>query len=263
MKRRVVGFELKSAVSVGSGTMFEGYAAATKNIDAYGEIIAPGAFAADIGKFLRDGFIGGLNHDLDHPIGKPVAAAEDSKGLLVKASLISSLPHAVECHTLLKERVCKKLSIGFRTVERDFLETQKAVQEWWKSVGYTPDDEELAVASHGAVLLSRIRLYECSPVMRPANERADVTDVKAGAKAPLAFEDQLRAVLGQVEDVCERAAAIARRRAEHGHGLPPERRVMLRRMRESIERALEITMPPGDLEAGRRHLERWLREESI
>src|SRR3954454_7192473 len=101
LQRKVVPFRSVKAAATGGRFgkgSFEGYAACTKNLDSYGEIIAPGAFAADLDAFLADGFIGGLNHDWDQPIGKPAEAKEDGRGLFGKADLIDT-QHAQECRT--------------------------------------------------------------------------------------------------------------------------------------------------------------------
>jgi HK97 family phage prohead protease len=246
LRRRIVPFEVKAAGSASGSMSFEGYGGCTRNIDGYGEIIAPGAFLKDLPKFLDDGFIGGLNHDWDRPIGKPVAAVEDSRGLFLKAALIPELEHARECHTLLKNRVCKKLSIGFKALEKGYLDDQDDVLAWWKEVGYEPSEDEIAEASHGAVILKRVRLYEVSPVMIPANQQADITDVKrsmSGKAAGLTFDSHLVEALALVGEVCDRAEAIGTKRTNHGRNLTAERRAVLKQMQGRLAKALERTEP--------------------
>lgn len=176
MQRRVVDFLMKAAS--GDGSTGDGLGAAFHNIDTYGEIISPGAFIQDLPRFLSEGFIGGLNHDWDNPIGKPTAAAETTQGLAVSWA-ISDTSHGRDVKILLKDGVIKKLSIGFQTIGREWLETSAEVEAYWQKHNYTPSAEDVAAAAQGSIkLLTRIRLYEVSPVTVPANSRADITGVK-------------------------------------------------------------------------------------
>jgi HK97 family phage prohead protease len=246
---RTLNFEIKSADTKADGVRyFEGYAAATNNVDSYGEILAPGCFAQDLPKFLADGFIGGLNHNWDQPIGRPVAAAEDQRGLYCRAELVDT-PHAAECHTLIKAGVCRKLSIGFRSLTREFVDHLDDVRKYWDSVSYTPTDEDLDRASHGATILRRVRLYELSPVMKPANEACEITHVKAGAtRGGLRLEEQLDAALAAVAEACERTEQVAAKRAESGRSVSPARRATLLRIRDRVDAALRATASTVDPE---------------
>jgi len=156
---------------------FEGLAAAFHNIDAVGDIIAPGAFAEDLPAFLSEGFIGGCNHDWDQPIGKPIEASERPDGLYLKGS-ISDTTHGRDIRTLMRDGVVRRLSIGFRTLGRQRLETSDDVAAWWAKAGYGPSAEDIARSARGVRLLTRVRLVEVSPVALPANPRAIVTAVK-------------------------------------------------------------------------------------
>ncbi len=66
----------------------------------YTDIIAPGAFADYLPQFLARGFVGGMNHDWCQPIGRPLPAVEDAKGLAVEAS-ISHTGHGTDVARLL------------------------------------------------------------------------------------------------------------------------------------------------------------------
>jgi len=249
IKRKVVAFEVKAVTDTPEGPMFEGYAACTKNIDSYGELIAPGAFAADLPKFMDDGFVGGLNHDWDRPIGKPIEAREDAKGLYCKALLLDT-EHAKECHAYLKAGVCKKLSIGFTTVGKTYLETGDDVRSYWQSLAYTPTQDDESRARDGAVRLDRVRLFEFSPVMRPANTLCDITNVKSGQRAGLTFEDHLLSALATVEEIAERSRQLAVKRLEAGRALPPERVAVLRKMREVLDAILKTKGVVPAVDAG-------------
>jgi HK97 family phage prohead protease len=175
IERKILDFSLKA--SSGDGSTFEGYANAFNNIDAVGEIVMPGAFADTLDQFLSVGFIGGLNHNWDCPIGKPLAAEEDVKGLFVKGK-ISATEHGKDCMILLKDDVIKKMSIGYRVKGAEYLDTAEDVANYWKEQNYAPSPEDIAAAQYGARLLTKLMLYEFSPVTVPANLLADITGVK-------------------------------------------------------------------------------------
>lgn len=183
-------FELKA--SSGDGT-FEGLCAAFMNIDSSGEIIDPEAFNADLPAFMQDGFIGGLNHNWDNPIGKPLAATPTKAGLQVKGK-ISNTPHGMECKTLMSDGVVKKMSIGYMTMGDMYLEDMDACMAYWQSKSYTPNAQDMARCQYGARVLTRVKLYEFSPVTVPANDLATITAVK-------------NAALAAAKDVVEKAAS--------------------------------------------------------
>ena len=179
MERKTLGFSVKA--TDGDGSTGTGIANAFRNVDTYGDITAPGAFVTDLPSFLSEGFIGGLNHDWDNPIGKPTAASETPDGLLIGWQ-ISDTAHGRDVKTLLKDGVVRKLSIGYQTLGYTMLETADDVNAWWQAQGYTPSAQDTQRAAAGNVrLLTRLRVMETSPVVMPANDKADVRTVKAGA----------------------------------------------------------------------------------
>jgi uncharacterized protein len=186
-ERKELPFEYKEASDDGSS--FSGYASVFCNVDRTGEVIAPGAFDDSLPRFLEEGVIA-WNHDWGLPIGRPVEAREDRRGLYIKA-FISDTQMGRDARTLLKDRVVKKLSIGFRTVASEVL-NEKAVGELWETHGYqpTPEDRHLLKAAQGARVLREIDLYEASPVSVPANRQADITAVKSFLEAGRADQEQ-------------------------------------------------------------------------
>jgi HK97 family phage prohead protease len=177
MEFKTLKFEVKA--TAGDGSTGDGIAAAFHNIDAYYDIIAPGAFVDDIADFLEGGFMGGLNHDWDNPIGKFTDAREVKEGLAV-SWVISDTTHGKDVKILLKDKVVRKLSIGYETLGQEWLETEDAVRRYWDKHGYTPSAQDESRAKGGGVrLLTRIHNFEASPVVVPANDRADVRSVKA------------------------------------------------------------------------------------
>jgi len=193
MDFKILPFELKSASDTGSE--FSGYANCFNNIDSAQEIVAPGAFTDTLANFMSNGFIGGLNHNWDSPIGKPISAKEDPKGLFVEGK-ISPTQHGKDCMVLMKDNVIKKMSIGYRVQGDTYLEDAEEVGAYWKSQGYTPTASDIAAAQNGARVLTKIHLFEFSPVTVPANTMADITRVKRYSAGDLqterAFERFLR-----------------------------------------------------------------------
>lgn len=133
------------------------YASTFGNYDRQGEAVAPGAFSKNgrLEKFLNDGFIA-VNHDWSVlPIGYPMWAREDEKGLLVGGRLHST--HAAQdARTTMKERYedgkTVKFSIGYRVI----------------SYEETPE----------GILLTELELWEFSYVNIPANPLADIVAIK-------------------------------------------------------------------------------------
>lgn len=221
IERKTLPFEIKATSDNGGG--FEGYCNAFHTIDDYGEIVVPGSFMEAIPKFLDDGFVGGINHAWDCPIGKPLEAKEDSVGLYVKAKL-SQTEHAQECRILMQDGVIKKMSIGYRVKADEWLDDAEAVAKYWEEWGYKPTPQDISRAQYGARLLRKINpLFEFSPVSVPANEGAGITRVKRYApgeiKTEREFEKSLREVYGfsrnDAETICRRGyKALFQREAE-------------------------------------------------
>lgn len=160
----------------GDGSEFSGYCAVFNNVDSYGDVILPGAFAKGLPDFLANGQIC-FNHE--EVIGKPLEAHEDAKGLFVRGK-ISDTAKGRDCKTLLKDGVMRKMSIGYRALAKKRANAVE-LNEYWKAIGYQPGPEDLSnVAQNADYLnfLNEIKLYEASPVGFPANVQADITGVK-------------------------------------------------------------------------------------
>lgn len=180
IEHKTFGFEIKAAE--GDGSTGEGIVSAFYNIDTYGDIVDDTFFDDDLAggdncRLLTDGFMGGMNHDWDNPIGVFTKAAKVPAGLNVGWK-ISDTAHGRDVKTLLKDKVVKKLSIGFSTLGRTWLETPDDVMAYWQTKGYTPSGQDLSRSINGARLLTKGRTYEGSPVVVPANDRAAITSVK-------------------------------------------------------------------------------------
>lgn len=157
MKRSKISgaFEVKA---IGVDGTFSGYGAVFGNVDSYGDVIAPGAFAKSLAASAVKGRMPALlwQHDSDHPIGVWDVLQEDAKGLYVEGRLlVNDVPKAKEAHALLKAGALSGMSIGFMPV----------VSEW-------DDKQELRT-------LKEVDLWEVSLVTFPANDDARVSDVKS------------------------------------------------------------------------------------
>jgi HK97 family phage prohead protease len=198
MKRLESLFEFKIADAPNGFGEFSGLANAYNNIDTYGDIVAFGAFGESLSLFLKEGFIGGINHDWDDPIGRPVEAIEQKEGLFVRA-MLSSTEDAQKARTLMQEGILRKMSIGFNVQAKEYLDGD-GVRSYWQSVGYTPSDSDLSVLEKtltywGEVrLIRKANLIEASPVTMPANSKADIVAVK-GAKQVLGTEREFEEFL--------------------------------------------------------------------
>lgn len=147
-------FALKAESVTEDGT-FEGYMSVAGNVDSYGDIVKPGAFANSLAKHKREGTKPLLlwQHNPDEPIGVWDEMAEDGTGLYGKGRLLKGVRRAEEAHILLKNGAFRGISIGYREVDA-------------KPNGKGKD-------------LHEVDLLEASLVSFPANKRARVVTVKS------------------------------------------------------------------------------------
>jgi HK97 family phage prohead protease len=161
---------------------FEGYGAVFGNVDSYGDVIAPGAFADTLTKSKDTGIMpamlmqhggAGLSAEDNMPIGKWTDIFEDEKGLKVTGELAGT-EKGRDMHTLMKMGAIDGLSIG-----------------------YMVDEFKAGVkASDPARTLTKLNLVEISPVTFPANGEARIHAVKSidEIKTLADVEDALRDV---------------------------------------------------------------------
>jgi HK97 family phage prohead protease len=170
-----VAWGVKFLADKAPGT-FEGYGAVFGNLDAKGDVIEPGAFAASLLERERKGL--GLpsmfklhgapaNADAD-PIGVWEHMVEDSSGLSVAGRLVGlDTERGKWNHALLKEGALKGLSIGFRV---------------------RPNGAKMGSGKAGEPrrYLKSVTLNEVSLVDDPANHLARVYAMKSAAGLDLA-----------------------------------------------------------------------------
>jgi HK97 family phage prohead protease len=156
---------------------FSGYGAVFGNVDAYGDVIRPGAFAESLANARRTGIWpamlsqhggwGMTAQDLT-PIGVWTDLSEDGIGLKATGTLAPT-PRGQELHALMKMQprpAIDGLSIGY--IAKDWSPRSK------------PEEPRRT--------LKRIDLVEISPVTFPANGKARVTSVKSLADNERDFE---------------------------------------------------------------------------
>jgi len=197
----------------GDSRRLAGYGACFNNVDGQGDIIAPGAFKADLGSFLAGGFIGGLNHDWSNPIGRIQKASEDTKGLYFESLPLVGTAHGLDVLKLCSgpNPVITKMSIGFKVVPGGsrFIDDLAEVKTIWDQHQYMPTDQDMQRAENGVRMLDRIKVLEVSPVTIPANDRASMTMTKSAASA--GFVDHSRMVASTPAEFLEGLSAFISR----------------------------------------------------
>ena len=183
MDRMIVPFrELKfveaDGATAATARKFTGYGAAIGNVDAYGDVIEAGAFSAWLADVKADrqpwpsllsqhGGWGMTAEDLT-PVGVLEDLAEDGTGLKV-GGILAETPRGEELRTLMKmspRPPIDGMSIGY------------IAKEW--EPRSKPEDPRRK--------LKRVDVIEISLVTFPANRKARVTSVKAGANSEREFE---------------------------------------------------------------------------
>ena len=139
-----------------SGT-FAGYGSVFGVKDAYGDIVAPGAFSDSLADHKARGRMPALlwQHRSAEPIGVYTGMAEDSVGLYVEGTLALTTMRGAEAHALMKMGALTGLSIGYQTRVETF-------------------DKVSQINT-----LHKVDLWEVSPVTFPANDAARIGVVKS------------------------------------------------------------------------------------
>lgn len=203
-----------------SGTI-EGHISIFGNVDSYGEIVEPGAFADSLAKSQKSGRKVKLlwQHDPHQPIGVWDELAEDKKGLWGRGRLlIDQSPKAREAHGLLLEGAIDGLSIGYRTLKAE----PKAGRE-------------------GIISLTKLDLLEGSIVTFAANEKARVEVVKSILDAgALPTVREFEGLLRDAGFSKAKAAAIAAGATPHLRGEPEGKAVNTAEFARQLRDALLV-----------------------
>lgn len=157
-KHVVVPFDMKLLKESDEEGTFEGYGAVFNNVDFDGDRIKKGAFKESLAEWKEMGMTPAMfwAHNWTDPIGDWMQMKEDKTGLYVKGKLWLDDPSAKKAHRMMKGKGPKGLSIGFETME----------SEWVDLDGKRVRD------------LLKLSLFEVSPVPLAANILASVTSVK-------------------------------------------------------------------------------------
>ncbi len=148
-------FEVKAVAEDG---VFEGFGSVFGNVDAYKEVVAPGAFAETLAAWKSADRLPPVlwQHRSGEPIGPYMEMEERPQGLWVRGQLlVDDVQRAKEARALMKAKAVNGLSIGFVTREDSF-------------------DRVTGIRT-----LKKVDLWEVSVVTFPANPAAQVSSVKS------------------------------------------------------------------------------------
>lgn len=161
--------EIKAGKSDDGSMEFSGYGAYFNNVDAYGDIIVPGAFKNAVSYAKRTGDYPAMmvQHGAEGytPVGVFTKMVEDEKGLYVEGKLADT-EKGREYYTLMKMEprpAIKGMSIGYRV----------------RKAEYPTEDNKRSFPKGCYRKLLDIELMEISLVTVPANRKATVTSVKS------------------------------------------------------------------------------------
>lgn len=204
---------------------FTGYASVFGNVDSYGDVVMPGAYAESIPVFLRDGFIA-IGHDWGSlAVGYATEAVEDSYGLKLTTAFHST-KEAQDARTVIRERSAAGKSTGL-------------------SIGYMVPAGGRKSRDDGVSELHKIDLREVSIVTVPANRAALVTGAKSGPHGGLTLEDHSKAALAVVEDLVARFAVLGELRAKDGRVLSAANRARIALACGTCEEAVSALQDAG------------------
>lgn len=192
---RLKTFDIKS-VEEDAGGGITAYASTFDRVpDAYGDVVAKGAFKDTLRAWEDSGrpiplLFGHNMEDPDYNIGRVTSAEEDGRGLRVTAVFDPDNPKGQYVRKLVNEGRVAKLSFA-----------------------YDVEDEGTVTLEDGtkANELRKLDLYEVSLVTVPANSHAEVLESKGLAKYGRAISKASGAAIGHaLEEIQAAAASLAR-----------------------------------------------------
>ena len=165
-----IKFDAGTGAESATDMLFSGYGAVFGNVDSYGDVIQPGAFADTLAAAQKSGIFPsmllqhggwGIGADDMTPIGVWTSLSEDGHGLKIEGKLADT-PRGREAYTLLKmtpRPAITGLSIGY--IPKEWAQRSK------------PEEPRRT--------LKKVDLLEVSLVTFPANDKARISQVKSGA----------------------------------------------------------------------------------
>lgn len=152
LKSEPIELEVKALTEEGE---FEGYGSVFGNVDSWNDVVAKGAFSETLKKVPPKKVKMLYQHSSYDVIGTWQEMKEDTKGLWVKGKLLMNLAKGKEVYELIKAEAVDGLSIGYRTKEYEY-------------------DTETNIRT-----LTKLDLREVSVVTFPANDKTNISKVKA------------------------------------------------------------------------------------
>ena len=180
MKTKDFALQVKDLSEDGT---FEGYGSMFGNVDSYGEIVEPGAFARSLATHNKEKTKPLMlwQHNSDEPIGVWEDLQEDEKGLRGRGRLLTGIRRADEAYIMLKAGAVQGLSIGYREVRAEPDGTIRRLREL--------DLREISIVSFPANRQARIQSVKSERMEEFAQRLRD------GDPMPIKeFEDILREV---------------------------------------------------------------------
>lgn len=165
MKIKNASIKLKAGEADGLAEgQFEAYASVFGNVDSYGDVVQPGAFADSLKEWADSGnllpvLFGHNMSDPEYNIGHVISAVEDEKGLRVTAQLDLETPKGLATYRLLKGRRISQMSFAYDVLD-----------------GAPGQKDGVDVYE-----LRKLKLYEVSVVPIGANQETEILAVKAAA----------------------------------------------------------------------------------
>lgn len=141
---------------------FVAYASVFNNVDSYGDVVMPGAFANTLAEWQKSGnpiplLFGHNMSDPDYNLGGVVTAEEDNVGLKVTAQLDLENPKALQTYRMLKGRRINQMSFAYDEVDSGV--GMREGEHVWE--------------------LRELKLYEVSVVTIGANQETEILAVKS------------------------------------------------------------------------------------
>jgi uncharacterized protein len=145
--------------------VFEALVSVFGNVDSYGDVVMPGAFAASLDEWAKSGapipvYWSHRMDDPDYNIGEVLEAKETADGLWVKGRLDLDSPKAAQVYRLFKGRRVTQFSFAYDVREGAWVEKDGA--EFYE--------------------LRDVKLYEVGPTPIGANQETDLLAVKSAAR---------------------------------------------------------------------------------
>jgi HK97 family phage prohead protease len=193
---------------------FIGYASIFGNIDSYGDVMMPGAFANTLAEWEKSGnslpvLYGHNMMDPEFNIGHVLEAAEDETGLKVRSQLDLDSPKGAAAYRGVKGKRISQMSFAYDVV-RGGPATRDGVDVFE---------------------IHEVKLYEVSLVLIGANQETSILAVKAAAEAVAGgvkegrvlsakHVDSLRNARDSIDAVLSAAEPITEQEKASGNGAP-------------------------------------------